>query len=75
MDRSKERVQQQGGGDRWATTTLPGRSEWASARDQAGVQDDNSWKQVRQTCRDCPVSVKAWLPFQYIIVIMGECHS
>lgn len=74
MDRNKERVQQQGGGDRAATTTLPGRSEWANARDQAGVQDGNSRKQVRQTCRG-PVKVRALLPsLQYIIVIMSECH-
>ena len=44
-------MQQQGVGGKEATTTLPGRSEQGNARDQAGVQDDNSQQQVRQTCR------------------------
>ena len=51
MNRNKARVQQQKGGEKGATTTLPGRSEQGSARDQAGVQDDNSQQQVRQICR------------------------
>ena len=49
MDKNRERVQQQGGGGKQATTSLPGKREKGQARDQAGVEDDNSQKQVRCT--------------------------
>ena len=57
MERNKQRVQQHGGGGgrggKEATTSLPGRSEQGSAKDQAGVQDNKHQKQVRYTFRVC----------------------
>lgn len=47
MDRNREKVQQQAGGDKGATSPLPGRSEHGNARDQAGIQDHKSQQQVR----------------------------
>lgn len=60
MERNRERVQQQGdgGGGKQATTSLPGKSEKGQERDQAGVEDDNSQKQVRHTAPQVEMNLK-----------------